>query len=668
MSTSGQREDQLSIEAQKFWSIETRVRSISCLLLCITLHLCVTGCNRSKSMWRLSKSEPFVSSPSPDKFSETTRSIFSLASFGMPTVVPVDTDTSKADSSSQPPSLVQREEIPLVPNCGFSETGEPQGTPVEAIDGLWFATLPHVEILAIRLNRVLRSDATFLQPGNPLLQGPDGVPTTYDPMIVNSGFLFGQRGVQAALSDFDTRFNARISHGSNELVQNNQFLSGGILPGGTLDDRTGDFTTSLRKFLPRGGSIAAIHDWNYDASNRQDVFYPSVYTGNIRAEFRQPMLAGFGKQYNSVAGPLGDSIEGVTGVNQGVLIAKLQSEESVIDLELATGRLIRDIQSLYWQLGAAHAAVEFTKRAEQELLSIEENVNASISENAFGGLLDLSEVKDAILSTKQQQLAAERQSQDYQSRLKRIVGFSSADPTIIFPQELVIDVPFVVDVEEARIQGVEFRPEPRKMTLQSISLSNQVRAAKNLMLPRLDGTASQRANGFGDRLTGTPSVGPDQDIQVAYDNLFQGDNTGWQVGLELNQTLGRRLAHSRLRNLQLQLARLGAIQGEQRREIEYEITVAADELSRTNQTLAVARNRRQLAWERCEILANQISAGGHNELATRLAEAISRRAEADLNYFTALGQYHAAKVEFDFRRGVTLRNSSVSVAMPTNDS
>jgi len=74
-------------------------------------------------------------------------------------------------------------------------------------------TLEDVEQRPIGLNEcirmalsnaaIVRDDQSFLSPGNPLLANPQRITSIFDNAIQDTGFLIGNRGVEAALSDFD---------------------------------------------------------------------------------------------------------------------------------------------------------------------------------------------------------------------------------------------------------------------------------------------------------------------------------------------------------------------------------------------------------------------------------------------------------------------------------
>ena len=57
--------------------------------------------------------------------------------------------------------------------------------------------------MALSNSTILRDDQSFGSPGNALLANPSRVASVYDAAIQETSFLFGNRGVDAALADFD---------------------------------------------------------------------------------------------------------------------------------------------------------------------------------------------------------------------------------------------------------------------------------------------------------------------------------------------------------------------------------------------------------------------------------------------------------------------------------
>ena len=74
--------------------------------------------------------------------------------------------------------------------------------------------------LALEDATVIRDDGSFGGPGNPILSRPQTVASTLDPAIAQTGFLFGSRGVEGALADFDTLLQLTGQWGRDEVPQN----------------------------------------------------------------------------------------------------------------------------------------------------------------------------------------------------------------------------------------------------------------------------------------------------------------------------------------------------------------------------------------------------------------------------------------------------------------
>ncbi|MCA9099260.1 MAG: hypothetical protein KDA36_12780, partial [Planctomycetaceae bacterium] len=213
---------------------------------------------------------------------------------------------------------------------------------------VWDLTLTEVIQITLANSKVIRTQGQFLNPGNTILNNPDFAQTVFDAAIQESGVLFGQRGIEAALSDFDTQFTTQMLWGRDETVQNNTF-SAGFPAGNTLVEETGAFNSSLQKRLATGGQVGVFHNWNYTGRNVgvPPQLFPSVYEGNVSMQFRQPLLAGGGTEYTRIAGPVSTNIQGVTGVQQGVIIARINNDIELADFERAVHQMIHDVEAMY---------------------------------------------------------------------------------------------------------------------------------------------------------------------------------------------------------------------------------------------------------------------------------------------------------------------------------
>ena len=66
-------------------------------------------------------------------------------------------------------------------------------------DQLWDLSLSEAIHIALKNNKLIRTREQISLPRNPLINNPDLNPSIYDPAVQETGYLFGQRGVEAAL-------------------------------------------------------------------------------------------------------------------------------------------------------------------------------------------------------------------------------------------------------------------------------------------------------------------------------------------------------------------------------------------------------------------------------------------------------------------------------------
>ena len=151
-------------------------------------------------------------------------------------------------------------------------------------DQIWDFTLNDAIHIALKNNKVIRYREQASFPRNPLVNNPEQNPSVYDPALQETGFLFGQRGVEAALSDFDAQFSASMMWGHNAQIENNQSTTAVPLVNGipTLIEDTATFKSALNKQFADSGSLTFSQEWDYVANNVTGNLFPSVYTGFVR--------------------------------------------------------------------------------------------------------------------------------------------------------------------------------------------------------------------------------------------------------------------------------------------------------------------------------------------------------------------------------------------------
>ncbi len=530
-------------------------------------------------------------------------------------------------------------------------------------DDLWDMTLQEAVKTSLSNCRILRSSGQFLSPGNPILNNPQFAPSSYDIAIQETGILFGSRGVEAALAEFDTQFTTTMTWGSDERIQNNLF-NVGVQPGQTLTEDTAAFNASLQKQLATGGIIGLNHTWNYEWDNVSNQLFPSVYTGRVQAQFRQPLLAGAGVEYTRIAGPISQNIEGISGVQQGVVIARINNDIAITDFELGVTTVVADIERLYWQLYLAYQQFDAESSLQREALDNWRSVNARVNAQAAGGsAVEESEATELLLQIDGRVMLARNNLYDIEAQLRRMMGLPPNDGRVIRPIDEPVMAELLPDWHLTLNDALERRVELRKQKWNIKKFELQMIAAKNLIRPRFDFVSSYNINGFGDDLFGGDADGQTaRGLGSASRTLVDGDETGWGLGFEFSLPLGLRAARAQLRNQHVQLVKARDGLFAQEIEISHELARSFRELDRTFLSMQNTLNRKLNNEKSLEALEAQRQAAPDRVSQDMILRARDRVVQSQTAFLQALVEYNIAIMETHYRSGTLLDLNNVYMA------
>ena len=513
-------------------------------------------------------------------------------------------------------------------------------------------TLQECVNAAISNNPIVRSAGSFLSTNNTL----QNASSVYDPAIQETGVLFGGRGVEAALSAFDAQLNASMTWGRSERVQNNAILSGGGSVGAELQQDTGAWQSSIGKQFANGGSFSVFHNWNYNFNNLggANQLFPSVFTGATGASYRQPLLAGAGTEFTRIAGPVGQSIGGLSGVTQGVLIARINNDLTLADFEIAIRNMLFDVENAYWDLYTAYRRYDTTVAAFKAAQQTWRESKIKLDIGTFKAA-DEAQSRDFFYESKANMLSALSQIHDAELRLRRLIGLPVNDGTILRPSDEPSAAELVPDWNGCLAEALTLRPELRKQLWQIKSLQLQHKAAKSLVRPRLDFVSSYAVNAFGDKL-----LSNDESQSNGYRSLTQNNQTGWQLGLEMNMPFGLRSAAAQVRNIELRLAKARETLSAQEAEVSYELASTIQSLAQQYTLAKANQERRRAAQTRYEKLQFELEEGSITP--DPVVRAQSSLANAENAYYLSLVEYNKQLANLHLRKGTLLEKYNVILA------
>ncbi|VAX38862.1 hypothetical protein MNBD_PLANCTO02-215 [hydrothermal vent metagenome] len=552
------------------------------------------------------------------------------------------------------------EEEPLSENVSFHTNPHQLGDRQK--DEVWDLSLVEAVQLAISNNPIIRSSSTFGSPGNPILANGETAPSIYDPAIQETGILFGRRGVEAALADFDARLTASMLWGRNETVQNSRVFRNGL--GETLAAETGQFQSALSKTFANGGAVTVGHNWNYTGTNgfAPTELFPSTYIGNLQAQYRLPLLAGSGTEYNRIAGPLNPNFGAISGVSQGVLISRINNDITLADFENNVQNLLKDVEDGYWNLYLRYRFYNTAVSARNSALRSWQEAKAKLDVGGGDANFkpsDEAQARDRYFETRAQAETSLSDIYTAELLLRRLLGLPVNDGKIIRPADEPAAFELVPDWQSSLSQALIERVELRKQKFTIKSLKLQLKAAKSLTRPSLDFNSSYRINGFGDNLIsqGTADGVTNKGLRSGYGTLTRGNQTGWNLGLTMTIPVGFRSAKAQVHNYELRLAKARAVLSTQEMEISYELAAAFQQVAEQYKVAQTNFNRGKAALLRKKLFNAEYEAG--TATLDLLLRAQASLEEAERAYFSSIVQYNQAITNLEYRKGTLLQYNNI---------
>lgn len=528
-------------------------------------------------------------------------------------------------------------------------------------DEVWDLTLMEAIHTAIANNKMIRTRSGAAQ----LLANPANSPSIYDPALRSSAFLFGGRGVEAALADFDAQFTTSMLWGRNEQVSNALFTSGTLPPGFISTSETGQFQSQLSKTIATGGNFAVSHNWNYLGSNAPGLLFPSSYAGNLGVSFTQPLWAGAGVEYTRIAGPARPGFGALIGVNQGVTISRINEDISVADFESAVIQMIRDVEDLYWDLYLTYRQYDAEIANRDSALRSWREVKAKMEVGASGGNAAAeAQARENYFETRSRVENALAAVYRIENEFRRLMGLPVNDGRVIRPADDPLRAEYAASWESSLAEALNKRVELRRQKWQVKSLELQTLAAENAANPQLNFVSGYQVNGFGNDLLQYNSADgiTGSGYNSAYSTLTRGDQTAWNLGLQFAVPIGLRQARAQLENTRLQLVKARAALAAQELDISHDL---ADAVQRIDQAYTTARtnfDRRVASERRVQATEAEYEAGVRDATLDLVLRAQASKAAAEIAYFTSLIEYNKAIVALNVERGTLLDVNNISLA------
>lgn len=535
-------------------------------------------------------------------------------------------------------------------------TEEPRNLARKIDDEVRDVSLQELYFTALSHNEVIETSALGGVGSKVVLTNPEGVSTVYDAAIQETGVLFGRRGLNAALADFDANVAAGLTWGR----ASNRINTIGA-PHSTAE--TAGFSSALSKSFATGASFQVRNDWDYLGTNSAATQFPSVYTGSIGASIRQPLLAGSGVDFTRVAGPVNPAFGSITGVSQGVTIARINQDLTLAEFEMAVRDGLRDIENTYWDLYLNYRVYDTAVTAHESAFESWRKAQAEV-EVETGLLEDELLARDRLYETRADVELALNSLYKTEAELRRLVGLPMNDGMVLRPADDPVIAEFRPDWNTSLTEGLTFRTELRRQKWQIKSLQLQLNAARSLVRPRLDAVAGYDVNGFGDRLLGENVTDPATGLPVrnAFGSMTNDDLESWTMGMQFSMPVGFRQARSQVRNYELQVSRANAVLAAQERSIAHDIATAIQDVAATYAAAQSNLNRYRAAAQRVDVITFAYENGRRDATLDLVLRAQASAAQAEGAFYQQIIAYNKAITTLHLATGRLLDVNGIQLA------
>ncbi len=465
-------------------------------------------------------------------------------------------------------------------------------------------------------------------------------------------------GVEDALSEFDAQASGFINYGTTDRTRN-VGIANSINP---QISRATDTTqqAAISKRLATGGVATLRQQVIYSRSNAEvsavSRAVPSDWTALIEAQVQHPLMRNRGTLINRIP----------------VVLASLNEDLSIADFESQVRNVVRDVENTYWDLYVSYRNVATSIIGRNSAIATAQFARLNL-ENGTGTRQELAQaveqyyqfrgILESAIAGSNVPGADRFGVYGNERRMRELLGITATDGRLIRP----IDEPSLARVEfdwnESVAQMLYLSPEVRRNKTRIKQNELELMAAKNQILPEVNLSLLYRWIGQGD------TFGPPQRRDVAGPNpgssalaeFTGGDYQEGVIRLDITPpALGARKELTRIRGAQLRLVREKSFLQEQERLLVSQLSDATAKVATHYQLVQTNAQRWQAAEQEVEARLAEFK-GGRSPVNVVL-QSQQRRAQAQIDYYRALGEYNKSINYVDYMKGTLLANSNITLA------
>jgi outer membrane protein len=465
-----------------------------------------------------------------------------------------------------------------------------------------------------------------------------------DVEIANYAPAISQSILTQAEAQFDWLFFASAQYQDSIIPQAGQGF------GGSTDfirnkSQNGNASVGFARQTNTGTTFEISNDIGYNDVDSSFFGVPPVpnpaNTSNIALSVTQPLLQGFGRDFNMAE----------------INLARNAERSSVASLKLSLIDAAAETENAYWNLVLRYKELIIRAKLLERGIEVRDDIKARRVQDARQ-----AQVADAVARVERRRsdlLISRTALRNASDRLKQLMNDPAlpvGSEELIVPREDAIEEPIAYSLLDSITTGVTNRPEMELalLTIDDSTIRQQV--AKNLRLPTLDIQAQARMLGLGDS------------FQDAYDDStstrFVDD---WLLGISFEQPVGNRAGEAGYRQARLERMQSVVNYRQVAQGVVLDVKNALNAVVTNSQLIEQSTLSRVAQGEalRSLIVEKELTNAGYS--VERLNLELNQQeslASAEFVEAAALINYNTAIVDLYRAMGTTLERSRIDFVVP----
>jgi outer membrane protein TolC len=338
---------------------------------------------------------------------------------------------------------------------------------------------------------------------------------------------------------------------------------------------------------------------------------------------------------------------GITANEAKINIAREFYFRAAHDVQQAMNYLARTVRRAYWDLNLAYRLNEIQSQALSQVatMSEQERKRYQLGSSTTANVAQARELYERIRAL---HLESERQILAEERRLRQLIGIPSVDDKFFtIPRNVVQSDPTsrlsesTLEWEIALECAMTTRPELAAQRHHIAAYRHEVGLRENETLPDVS-------------VLGKVSIsGLDNELPESFNEMLDGDNRGWAVGMVYRRPVNNCLANALLRRAQLHVAQQQAVLEQLMHTAQHELRRAYNDSMVAIQRYEIQSARVEAALERLVTSRKQFSSRRIGSL-DYLLRAQESHIDALLSQARAAAELRKSLEEWDYQRGVIL--------------